>query len=142
MAYKVEFRRRAKKEFQDAAHYTSEFREGLSRWLTEIAVREELNSPSGSIGMDEVIERLQSDVLADSRYALEKWKEASLVEKLAAIYYMIVRREFPWELRFTVRWFYGILGAFDCEVHAYYEVDHVKKRVVFTMFTGLPGQER
>lgn len=33
------------------------------------------------------------------------------------------------------------LGVCECEVRAYFEVDHVGKQVVFTKFVGLPGQD-
>lgn len=66
---------------------------------------------------------------------------APLHEKARALLYSIRTFRPPFEMRYAVRWI-DVIDSFVAEVHVVYEVDHTKRQMVVTLFTGLPGQGR
>lgn len=143
MRYRIRFRRRAKEELSRAKQYSSQFSHDLDEWLSDIASSVENRSSTQSI---DVVDILEKGINASGNpgpwtAAWAKWWQATPIDKVRAVIAFLKTRSPPWELRATAKWFTGILGAFDCEVHAYFEVNHVDGEVIFTQFTGLPGED-
>ena len=143
MSYRIRFRARAKQELLIAKQYGVEFSEELDSWLADIAEACHRRDSSISIDLIELLDEGTQAVENSSAWkqAWKRWRNAAPVEKLKALVVFLKKRCPPWELRATSKWFTGILGVFDCDIHAYFEVNHVAGEVVFTMFTGLPGED-
>lgn len=139
MQYRIRFRKRAKKELLIAKEYGNQFSEELDHWLQSI-----VEFPEGSTQSIDFLQLLEDGerVLLNElswKSIWMKWWKLTPISKVRAMISTIKRRSPPWEMRCSSRWFTGILGSFDCEVCAVFEVDHVEHVVVFTLFTGLPG---
>jgi hypothetical protein len=120
--------------------YGGEFREETNGWLSALAAEAETRDSSLSIDFAEAIEAALSTEPRSWGHSLRNWFKAPIADKVRAILAAIRKRCPPWEMRAAVRWF-TVISAFDSEIVAYYEVDHVKKRMIFRRFEGLPGQE-
>ena len=143
MSYRIRFRARAKADLQIAKQYSTQFSDDLDAWLTEIAASCQRRDSSNSIDLIELLDHGTKAIEHSTAWekAWKRWWSAAPFEKLKALVVFLRKRCPPWELRATSKWFTGILGAFDCDVCAYYEVNHVAGEVVFATFTGLPGED-
>jgi len=143
MLYRTRFRRRAKEELKRAKRYSSDFSDDLDQWLADIANSSTEQVTSDSIDLLQLLD--EGAELAENpsrwKYLWKKWWASTPIKKVEALIIVIRKRCPPWHIRATSRWFCGILGAFDCEVHACYEVNHIDREIVFTKFIGLPGED-
>ena len=141
MRYAIRFRARTKEEFMRARKYSAEFGKDLDAWLTDIANAATRGAQSDSVDFLKLLEEGAEISQPTWKETWKKWWAATPMKKIHSLLVVLRKRTLPWQLRATSRWFGGILNAFDCEIHAYYEVDHVNQQVVFVKFTGLPGEE-
>jgi hypothetical protein len=72
------------------------------------------------------------DALSKWLKAVEKLKKASPLIALKALLAAVRNRAPPWEFRFSSATFELVAGVW-ADIHAWFEVDHVEKRVVFTL---------
>lgn len=144
MCYRIRFRRRAMDELCCARAYGETFSAALDEWVADIAADTSQRDTSRSFDVLTLFEDVLNAAANPTPWkaAWMTWCQATPLEKIQALVILLRRRCPPWELRVTSRWFRGVLGVLDCEVHAYYEVNHVKQEVVFTKFDGLPGEDQ
>lgn len=141
MAYRMGFAKRARRELDECCcTYGESLRSDLWSWLQDVAANSETGNTLDSVDVIEMMDEALNPNEGQWRYALRRWRHAPLLEKFRAAVATLKKRCPPWQLRFTARWF-TVLGQFDCEVRLHYVVDHVHKRVIFTLFDGLPGQD-
>jgi hypothetical protein len=117
-----------------ASFYTAG--ELLDTWLREIAISAEQRDTSKSIDVEETLTAVTD--LAQWRFSWRRFLEANGKQKVAALLSVIKNRQPPWQFRMHAACLTFLNGAFRREVHAYYEVDHSSRVVVFTKFDGLP----
>jgi hypothetical protein len=142
MPYATRYRERAKRELEHfTGPYDEEFRQALHSWLNQLAAEAQGKNYSLSIDALDLLNAVEEGAdPGDWPGAWKRWKEASWRDKLRALLVILRKRRPPWEFRGAVQTFPVLSGAFHCEVHALYEVAHVDRQVIFTKFTGLPGQ--
>jgi hypothetical protein len=143
MRYRIRFRTSAKEELLRAKKYSMQFSQELDEWLEDIAASSHRRDALKSIDLLDLLEQgiNIAENLSPWKSVWKKWWKAAPIEKVKALITVLKKRCPPWQLRATSKWFSGILGAFDCEVHAYFEVNHVDGEVIFTKFAGLPGED-
>lgn len=141
--YRIRFRKRAKEELKRGKSYSTQFSDELDAWLEDIARSASEKRTSDSIDLEQLLE--EGINLADNpstwNHLWKRWWGSTLIDKAKALLVVLGKRSAPWQIRATSRWFHGILGAFDCEVQVCFEIDHVKRQVIFTKFIGLPGED-
>lgn len=143
-SYAIAFRKKARDEFNVACDYSQDFCEQMNAWLSELAAACESKADNQSTAnmadmLDEIADASES--LSKWKYILRKTNEASFWSKVRAFAFLIRNRKPPFEIRTSIRWFHRVLGVFNVEAHVYYEVDHVRKRIVIAAFSGLPQQD-
>jgi hypothetical protein len=139
--YSIVYERRAKMELEDAKEtYGGTFREEVDRWQTDLVRDAENRVYSVSIDAAAMMEAAVQSRPSSWRLSWKRWLSAPLIKKIQAILLVVGKRCPPWEFRASAMRF-TVVNAFDCEVVAFYEVDHVARRVIFRLFDGLPGQE-
>lgn len=140
MAYSIRFKRRARTELDECCEtYGEAFRNDIWSWLRDIARRAEAGDALDSIDAVELLDEALEHDEQQWRYALRRWREATLTDRIKASFVAFRKRCLPWRLSFAEGWF-QVLGRFDCSVGAHFVVDHVNKQIVFVLFDGLPGQ--
>ena len=140
MAYAIRFKSRAREELDECCQcYGDTLRSELNGWLLRLAGNAGSSVAGDSINISEIIEEAAANRGASWERSWRKWWKAPLLEKARAIHIVFKKWCPPWQLMFAIRWF-NVIGRFDCEVHAYFIVDHVEKQIIFVKFDGLPGQ--
>lgn len=112
-------------------------------WLNDIADSSARQSTSDSIDLFQLFEE-GADLTENPGTWKQMWRNwwaATPIDKVKTLITVLAKRCPPWQIRGTSRWFSGILGTFDCEVHAWYEVNHVDEEIIFAKFIGLPGED-
>jgi hypothetical protein len=108
----------------------------LDEWLHEITAAASRNDTSKSIDVIEVIEALENT--SQWGYSWKKFWASGGDDQRKALLYLARTRCPPWELRLRIANLSFCTNAFRREVHAFFEVNHPDKTVIFTMFKGLP----
>lgn len=145
MSYTVFFRASARKELNDCCDtYGTGLHDDIVGWLRGLAVAAERNDGALSIDLGSVLEDIADEVAAGAisrrwKYAVQKWRASNVWGKVKGFIAFLKTRRPPWELRSSICSF-TFLERCRCEVHVYYEVDHVNRRIVVAKFDGLPGQ--
>lgn len=140
MAYGVRFKSRAKEELDEAcACYGETFRTDLWSWLNRIAEGVESGDDSVALDIGSVLEEGLCEGGKSWKHSWRKWWSESMVTKIRAAYTVVRKWCPPWELKLAVQWF-PVIGQLECEIHAYFIIDHVEKRIIIVKFEGLPGQ--
>jgi hypothetical protein len=140
MLYASFFQKDAKANLQEAQNIYPGFRKTVNEWLDRLASEAEGRDYEISIDILAVIETVLARKPSSWRFSWRRWLSASFIDKIRAIGTVAKKRCPPWELRSALKHF-TVVGAFDCEVTAHFEVDHVDKRIIFRQFDGLPGQD-
>ncbi len=138
--YANKYEREAKKELEEAKEtYGGAFRDEVDDWLNSVVLEVERRESNLSVSvMDMMLEATQSKQ-GSWQFSWKKWLDAKLIAKFKAILFIVNNRCPPWELRAAICRF-TVMSTFDCEITAYFEVNHVDRQVVFRLFDGLPGQ--
>jgi hypothetical protein len=139
VAYRIRYCKRARNELDECCEtYGQDLREGLLHWLRQIA--EQPNEAVESLDVGELLKgAILGDALRQWRHSWKKLWTAAGIERFRALYYAIRKRQPPWQLKMTVRWFH-VLDQFWAEVHVHFAVDHMREEVIIVKFDGLPGQ--
>lgn len=143
MAYRIKFERRAKEELTRAQDtYGTDFREESNGWLKQLAYEAERQTYSISIDTQELAESALEalEKKTDWQYSWRRLLNSSWKTKLRALLAVVKKRRPPYEQRSAPGRFV-ILGSFDADVTAHFEIDHAQKCVIFRLFDGLPGEE-
>jgi mRNA-degrading endonuclease RelE of RelBE toxin-antitoxin system len=146
MTYSIRYRTSAKKELHDCCAHHGDLLQKIGRWLDRLAREAEDKTAFETVDAREAIGRFLGELAergeAPSKqleYLRRRWEDASLLDKLRAFWVFLKKRRAPWEFRYGSKPI-RFLGACECEIDVYYEVDHVKRQVVFVKFDGLPTQ--
>lgn len=139
-SYAIRYERTAKHELSDAQDiYGQTFREDTNRWLDELSSRVGEETDHSSVDLLELLEEARRVNTNSWRHTWRRFMKSTLLEKVTAIL-LVMKGRIPWKLRAAARRF-TVINCFDCEIIAFFEVDHVGKKIVFRLFDGLPGQE-
>jgi hypothetical protein len=142
MTYAIRYRSHARRELDFYnAPYDDEYRQTVYAWFSHLALEAESRAYHFSIDAKDLLDQLEQGANPGNWPGVWKiWQQASWLTKLRALLFVVKQRCPPWEFRSALMTFSVLSGVFPCEVHAWYEVDHLERRIVFTKFTGLPGQ--
>ena len=140
MAYAIRYRKRVKSVLDSAcATYGSSLAGPLHKWLSRLSEEAEGRNHKISLDAMALLETMitdHSDLKKWTR-AGRLWLSAPMIAKVKAIGVVLTKRCPPWEFRAAVKTF-QFLGQCTYEVTAFYEIDHVGKRIIFTML-DVPG---
>ena len=135
MAYDIKYRTGAKKDANYLrSTYGQNFSDELDRRLQLLAEAAEKKDDSQSIDGLEALSQLD-EIPTDSsqwRYSLRKLRESDYPTRLRAIVVLLRKKCPPWEFRFSSHMM-KLLDRISHEVQFYYEIDHVDRRVIFTV---------
>lgn len=146
MPYKRERLPSAAKEFRWFCEtYGQDACETAKAWVAALFEAATRNKQLVSLRFDGLLDELLSaDVATEEdswKLSIARFQEAPAREKLKALIYAIRKRAPPWQSHVDVLEI-TCLGHVPVELYAYYDVDHVKKKVVFTMFDSCgPGSD-
>ena len=135
MAYDIKYRKRAKNEVNYLrSTYGQNFSDELDRRLQVLAEAAEKMDYSQSIGGLESL--LQLDELPPTSsawgYSLRRFRESGFRDRLHALVVILRKKCPPWEFRFA-SYVLPLLDRIPCEVQFFYEIDHVERRLIFTV---------
>jgi hypothetical protein len=142
MSYNRKFVDKTKEEMEECLNvYGHTFREEVYAWLDRIvgAAEQKDKGSVSTLDFGELLEAAANTKPKNWQLSWKRWLTSPLQEKAKAVWHVIRNRKPPWELRSAARWFV-LLGSIPAEIVAFYEVDHLKKIVIFRYFEGLPGQ--
>ena len=113
-------------------------------WLNTLKELASKGIEAGSVDVSHILEDILkngSEIAKKGNWAksLEFFKSADVVQKIAALAFILTKRQPPVQLRAAKQEF-CFLGAFTETITIYYEVNHVSKEVIFRYFSDLPGQ--
>lgn len=143
MAYQVQHRERAKLEKETYVNdYDVQFKADFEAWIIDLAVAAEKQDQQwNSIDAAELFDLFSKDVQSGTwTRSWRRWQQSPWKEKALALWVILSKRCPPWQFRAAAKVFSVLDGVFSTEVHALYEVDHVKKVIIITQYSGLPGQ--
>jgi hypothetical protein len=139
LAYAIRYRKRAKIALDNCCQiYGPSLAEPLHRWLAHLAAEAQGRKYSISLDGKTFFETIANNPDPEKWIGTgRRWLDASAVAKIKAIGVLLTKRCPPWEFRAALKTF-RFLGQCTYEVMAFYEVDHVEKRIVITTF-DVPG---
>ena len=146
MPYEVRYRLSARAAWNArAARYGASFRDAVEAWLRRLADEAETGAWVLSADAKEFLESLGSDtidVLPNS--GIDRWLSTGLWDKVRALLEVLRHRRDPWEFRMAMEVFLIPNAATDTPsespvvVSAFYEVEHLHRRIVVSAFPELP----
>ena len=137
--YTIKFTRTAREDLDRClADYGSEVHGKLWDWLNAIcesAKTKNLDLVSMNMleFLDELLEEFDSD-----EHVFSAFRKKTLFERIKALIYMLRYQKSPWIVRASTQ----SISVFSkiIESAVVFEVDHLKRRVVYRKFIDLPGQ--
>jgi len=116
----------------------------IHTWLRMLSKLASDGLDHGSVEVEKMIEGVfkNSEEIAGKGDWEQSWgflKSATIVDWVAVVYHVITQQKPPLQLKAAKEEF-CFLGMITENVVVFYEINHIRRAVIFRCFMGLPGQ--